>query len=222
MSSLTSRSAPMSRRTSRASAICGAGTTAVATREIDSSTSMAGKWPAVASRRVSTMCPSRIERAVSAIGSLWSSPSTSTVYRPVIEPVAPGRRRLSGGEPHLPLRHRGPGDRVHEEQHVAALVAEGLGDAGGDERGLEPHQWRLVGGGDDDDGAGQALGPEVLLEELPYLAAALADQADHPDVGVGAAGDLRQQRRLAHSGTGEDAQALPPPTRDLGVEWADT
>ena len=64
---------------SRASAICAAGTTAVATREIDSSTSMAGKWPVVASFRVSTMWPSRIDRAVSAIGSLWSSPSTRTV-----------------------------------------------------------------------------------------------------------------------------------------------
>ena len=52
---------------------------ASATREIDSSTSIAGKWPTVASLRVSTMCPSRIDRAVSAIGSLWSSPSTSTV-----------------------------------------------------------------------------------------------------------------------------------------------
>ena len=79
----------MSRRTSRASAIWAGGTTAVATREIDSSTSMAGKWPTVASLRVSTMCPSRIDRAVSAIGSLWSSPSTSTVYSPVIDPVEP-------------------------------------------------------------------------------------------------------------------------------------
>ena len=49
------------------------------TREIDSSTSMLGKWPGVASRRSSTTWPSRIERAASAIGSLWSSPSTSTV-----------------------------------------------------------------------------------------------------------------------------------------------
>ena len=53
--------------------------TAVATREIDSSTSMLGKWPALASLRSSTMWPSRIDRAASAIGSLWSSPSTSTV-----------------------------------------------------------------------------------------------------------------------------------------------
>ncbi len=50
---------------------------------------MAGKWPVVASFRVRTMCPSRMDRAVSAIGSLWSSPSTRTVYRPVMDPVTP-------------------------------------------------------------------------------------------------------------------------------------
>ena len=34
------------------------------------------------------MWPSKIERAVSVIGSLKSSPSTSTVYSPVIEPLS--------------------------------------------------------------------------------------------------------------------------------------
>ena len=56
-----------------------ASVTAPVTREIDSSTSMLGKCPAVASRRDSTTWPSRIERAVSPIGSCMSSPSTSTV-----------------------------------------------------------------------------------------------------------------------------------------------
>ena len=202
---------------------------------------MAGKWPAVASLRVSTMCPSRIDRAVSAIGSLWSSPSTSTVYSPVIEPVdagagllqqlrhhredarrvAAGGRRLAGGQADLALGHGGAGDRVHEQQHVAALVAERLGDPGGHERGLEPHQRRLVRGGDDDDRAGHALGAEVLLEELAHLAATLADQADDPDVGVGAAGDLGQQAGLADAGAGEDAQALALAAGHEGVQRAD-
>ena len=53
--------------------------TAETTRETDSSTSMLGKWPLVASRRDSTTWPSRIERAVSPIGSCMSSPSTRTV-----------------------------------------------------------------------------------------------------------------------------------------------
>ena len=34
-------------------------------------------------------CPSSIPLAVSAIGSFISSPSTSTVYKPVIEPLSP-------------------------------------------------------------------------------------------------------------------------------------
>ena len=86
---------------------------------------------------------------------------------------------------------------------------------------LQADQRRLVGGGDDDDGAREALGAEVLLEELLDLAATLADQRDHPDVGLGAAGDLRQQRRLAHAGAGEDAQALALADRDEGVQRAD-
>ena len=52
-----------------------------------------------------------------------------------------------------------------------------LGDAGGGEGRPEPHERRLVGGRDDDDRARQALGAEVLLDELADLAAALADQA---------------------------------------------
>ena len=50
-----------------------------ATRETEPSTSMLGKCPATARSRVSTTWPSRMDRAASAIGSLWSSPSTSTV-----------------------------------------------------------------------------------------------------------------------------------------------
>ena len=40
---------------------------------------------------------------------------------------------------------------------------------------------RRVGRGDDDDGAGQTFGSEVVLEELAHLAATLADQGEHAD-----------------------------------------
>jgi hypothetical protein len=76
---LTSRRASISRRASRISARWSAVVIAPETRDTDCSTSIAGKCEAFASLRSSTMCPSRIERAVSAIGSLWSSPSTRTV-----------------------------------------------------------------------------------------------------------------------------------------------
>ena len=79
MSSRASRCAASTRRSTVAAARCSGVVTAPATRETDSRTSMVGKCPAVASRRDSVTCPSRMERAASAIGSLWSSPSTSTV-----------------------------------------------------------------------------------------------------------------------------------------------
>ena len=66
----------------------------------------------------------------------------------------------------------------------------------------------------------QALRAEVVLEELAHLAATLADQGDDADVGGGAAGDHRQQARLADAGAGEDAQALAAAARDQRVEGA--
>ena len=62
---------------------------------MESSTSIVGKWPADASRRDSTTWPSRIERAQSAIGSSMSSPSTSTVYSPVMLPASAAPARSS-------------------------------------------------------------------------------------------------------------------------------
>ena len=68
--------------------------------------------------------------------------------------------------------------------------------------------------------AGQALGAEVALDELAHLAAALADQGDHVDVGLGVARDHAEQRRLADAGAGEDAEALALAAGDQGVDGA--
>ena len=84
----------------------------------------------------------------------------------------------------------------------------------------DAHQRGLVGGGDDDDRAGDALGPEVALDELAHLAATLADEADHVDVGRRRAGDHAQQRRLADAGAGEDAEALAAAARHQRVQRA--
>ena len=116
-----------------------------------------------------------------------------------------------------------------------AGVAEPLGDPGGDEGGAQPLDRRGVGGGDDDDRAGQPLGAEVVLEELADLAAALADQGDHRDLGVGAAGDHREQawtcrrrsrRRCRCAGRGRRARGRRAPGRrarpaGLGVRALD-
>ena len=110
--------------------------------------------------------------------------------------VAARRRRLADREPDLAAGHREAGDRVDHQQHVPAGVAERLGDRGRDERGLDPDEGRLVGGRDDDDRAAEPE-PEVALDELAHLAAALADEADHVDVGRRGARDHPEQRRLA-------------------------
>ena len=135
--------------------------------------------------------------------------------------VAAGRRRLAGGEPDLALRHRDAGEAVHHQYDVLAGVAEVLGDPGGDEGRAEPLDRGRVGGGDDDDGAGQPLGAEVVLDELAHLAATLADQGDDRHRRVGAAGDHRQQRGLADAAAGHDRDALAAAARHEGVEGAD-
>ena len=96
-------------------------------------------------------------RTASQIGSLKSSPSTSTVKNPVIEPCrklparskifgrsAKHRRRvaflagrLAGGQSDLALSHGQARDRIHDQQDVGALVAEILGDGHGDETGAD-------------------------------------------------------------------------------------
>ncbi len=84
--------------------------------------------------------------------------------------------------------------------------------------GLAAHQRRLVGGGDNHHGAGQAVGAEVVLQELLHLAAALADQPDHRNVGLDVAGKHRQQHRLADAGAGENAHALAAAAGREGIE----
>jgi hypothetical protein len=45
--------------------------------------------------------------------------------------VAASDRRFADGQGNLALRHRVAGQRVHDQQHVPALIAEVFGDAGG-------------------------------------------------------------------------------------------
>ena len=71
------------------------------------------------------------------------------------------------------------------------------------------HERRLVGGRDDDDRAGQALGAEVVLEELAHLAAALTDEGDD--------GDLRRRCR-ARSSTAAIDLPTPEPAK-MPMRW---
>ena len=178
-------------------------------------------------------------RTASATGSLWSSPSTSTVKSPVIVPspvpgpgalqetrqfgedrrrVTFGGRRLAGGKSDLSLRHCESGDRIHQHQHVAALVTEIFRDGQRQICSLAAQQRRFVRGGDHDDGAGKAVRTEVVLNEFLHFAAALADQTDHGHVGRDVAGEHRQQHRFADAGTGENAQPLAAAAGHEGIE----
>jgi len=78
-----------------------------------------------------------------------------------------------------------------------------------------------VGGGHDDNGAPQPLGPQVLLDELADLASPLADQADDVHVGFREAGNHTHEDALPHPGAGEDAHLLPLAAGQKAVEGAD-
>ena len=135
--------------------------------------------------------------------------------------VAAGGGRLAGGEADLALGHGHAGQGVHHQHHVLAAVPEGLGDAGGGEGCAHAHQGGFVGGGDHHDGAGQAGGAEVVLEEFADFTAAFPHEGDHGDLGVGAAGDHGQQGGLPDAGAGEEAHALALAEGGHGVQDAD-
>jgi hypothetical protein len=128
------------------------------------------------------------------------------------------RGRLPCPETDLALGHGQPGDRVHHEQDILAVVPERLRDRRGDFGGFQAKQGRLVRSGDYDAGTRQAFGPELLVDEFLNLAASFADQSDHVHVGGRVAGDHRQERGLAHAGAGEDPEALALPGGQESVE----
>ena len=109
----------------------------------------------------------------------------------ISEKAEGGYPRIDDGSPaampDLALRHGEPRDRVHQQIHVLALVPEILGDRMGQVGAPDPHHGRLVGGGHDHDGFLQALGPELLFNEVLYLPAALSDQRHDVHVRVGVA-----------------------------------
>src|SRR5207237_665882 len=116
--------------------------------------------------------------------------------------------RLPGSEPDLTLRHGKPGDGVHYKKHVAALVTEVLRDCQCNESCPDAERSGAVGGGHDDDGALQALGTKLLLQEVPHLAIALPDQRDHTDVRGVLPGHRAQQGAFADAASAEYPDAL--------------
>ncbi len=131
------------------------------------------------------------------------------------------RRRLTDGETYLALSPRQARHRVEHEHHVAAPLAEVLGDGGGDEGRPQAHHRRLVRRGADHDRALHPLFAQRVLDELAHLAPALANEADHREVCLHLPGDLTHERGLAHARAGEEAHALPGADREQPVDGLD-
>ena len=119
------------------------------------------------------------------------------------------------------MRHRKPRDRVHQAQYVLVFVAEVFRDRERQIGRLPTHQSGLVGGRHHHHRAREAFLAKVVLQEFLHLAAALADEADHADVGIDIARQHRQQDRLADPGAGEDAEPLAAAAGQEGIERAD-
>ncbi len=104
---------------------------------------------------------------------------------------------------------------------MLAARTEIFGDRGGGETGTNAQQRILVGGGDDDDGTAAAFFAE-RVEEFAHFASALANQAEDGEVGAGVAGHHANEGALTDAASTKDADALPPPAGEEGVNGADT
>jgi hypothetical protein len=131
---------------------------------------------------------------------------------------SPVRGGLADGKADLPLGAREARDRIEEEHHVLALVAEELRHGGGDVRPADPGKRRLVGGGYDDDRTREPLRSQVVLDELADLPSALADEGDDVHVCRGVARDHAQQGGFPDAASGEYAHALALAHREQGVD----
>lgn len=116
--------------------------------------------------------------------------------------------------------------RIDQQQHIAALIAEEFGDGRAEVSGSQSECWCLIAGCDDDHAATQAFRAESFFEELTHFAAAFADEHDDVDVCLAAASDLAEQCALADAATGEESDALAfaagqqsVDRTDAGAEW---
>ena len=111
--------------------------------------------------------------------------------------VAAAGGRLSGGEAHLAGGTGEARHRVDEQQHARAAIAEVLGVGGGHLRRPHPLEGRDVARRHDGDAPCASGLAEAALQELRGLAAALPDERDDDDVGLGSGGNRCEQGALA-------------------------
>src|SRR6185436_16302173 len=88
------------------------------------------------------------------------------------------------------------------------------------EGGLAAQQRRFIRGGRNDDAARESVFAKIVFNKFLELAAALANERDDDDVGIGVPREHAEQNRLADSGTREDTKALTFAARHEGVQRA--
>jgi hypothetical protein len=87
--------------------------------------------------------------------------------------------RLTGRQADLPLGHRQTRDRIHDQQHVGALVPEVFGDGQRREAGPYPQWRRTVRSGDHHHRPAHTRRTHLVLQEGAHFAIALPYQRDH-------------------------------------------
>src|SRR5262249_41803067 len=87
-------------------------------------------------------------------------------------------------------------------------------------RALDAHQRRLVGGHRNDHRMAKPVA-EIALDELAHFPAPFPHQCDHVHVGARVARHHAEERALADTGAGEDAEPLPAAAGAERVQSAD-
>ena len=135
--------------------------------------------------------------------------------------VAAGGRRLAGRQADLALGHGHAGQAVHHQQDVAAAVAEPLGDPGGDEgRRAAARAAAASEVATTTTERARPSGPRSCSRNSRTSRPRSPTRASTETSALGAAGDHRQQARLADAGAGEDADALAAAAGHERVEGA--
>ena len=100
------------------------------------------------------------------------------------------------------------GDRISQQQHVQALIAEMFGHRHRSPGTAAPDQGGLVRGRGDDDGAPHPFGPQDPLDKFAQFAAAFADQRDDDDIGGNPARELAKKGGFSDPGAGKKPDPL--------------
>ena len=122
--------------------------------------------------------------------------------------IAAGDRGLSRRQRHIARGMSKTGDRIDDQQHRIALIAEVFGDRHCGFRGEAAHHGALVAGRNDRD-RGRAVLAERVVKKFAHFATAFADERDDDGVDRRRPSQHRQKRRLADPGAREHPNSLP-------------